>query len=411
MTAADVPSIAGLPRQLAQLDAAQPAYATRFVELLLQAAAAASASDVHLQPTAAGLKIRWRLDGVLQLVGEFPRGSATDVVTRLKVLAELLTYRQDIPQEGRIRQRQAAVEMRVSTFPTLHGERAVVRLFAAGEQFARVADLGFPAEIAERLRQLLVETSGAVLFTGPAGSGKTTSVYACLREIAACSQGRRSIVTIEDPIETPLDGVSQSQVNPAAGFDLVTGLKSLLRQDPEVIVVGEVRDPDTAATVFQASLTGHLVLSTFHAGSAAEATQRLADMGIEPYPLRAGLLAVLNQRLLRRLCECAAAVERPDDFLGLPVTMAKSEVGCAACLNSGYRGRMPIVELLEASQDAVGRAIFSRADAAEFARLARESGMIDRSQRAIAAVSAGETSPAEVRRVLGFADGFAASIG
>ena len=195
--------------------------------------------------------------------------------------------------------------MRVSTFPTLHGERAVVRLFAAEDRYLYLADLGLPAEIETALHRHVHETSGAILLTGPAGSGKTTTAYACLREIVRSSQGRRSIVTLEDPIEMALPGVSQSQVQPAAGFTLATGLRSLMRQDPEVILVGEIRDAETVQTVFQAALTGHLVISTFHAGSAAGAISRLLDMGIEPYLLTSGLRAVLHQRLVRRLCECA----------------------------------------------------------------------------------------------------------
>ena len=250
--------------------------------------------------------MRWRLDGVLQPIGVFPRGDAADVVSRLKVLAQLLTYHSDRPQEGRIRDKPGEIEMRVSTFPTLHGERAVIRLFASQQRFQYLEDLGLPPEIDAALRKLLRETSGALIISGPAGSGKTTTAYACLREFVRTSEGGRSVVSIEDPIEVAVDGVAQSQVNPQAGFNLATGLRSLMRQDPEVILVGEIRDREAAETVFQAALTGHVVLTTFHAGSAAVAISRLIDMGIEPYLLRSGTLAILNQRLVRRLCPCAA---------------------------------------------------------------------------------------------------------
>src|SRR5262245_430910 len=243
-----------LTASLNQLDAGSASYATQFAELLLAAAREAGASDVHLQPTPQGLRVQWRIDGVLLPVGEFPRGKAADVVSRLKVMAELLTYRTDVPQEGRIRREgergregegESDVEMRVSTFPTLHGERAVVRLFAGESRYLQVPDLGLPEKIEATLSQLLNETSGALLLTGPAGSGKTTTAYACLRDIVRSSARRRSVVTLEDPIEVAIVNVSQSQVQPAAGFTLATGLRSLMRQDPEVILVGEIRDTET----------------------------------------------------------------------------------------------------------------------------------------------------------------------
>jgi type II secretory ATPase GspE/PulE/Tfp pilus assembly ATPase PilB-like protein len=405
---------ASLPQDLSTrlrgLDAAGHDYATQFVELLLAAARERGTSDVHLQPTPQGLTIRWRIDGVLAPLGSFPRGQAADVVTRLKVLAQLLTYKTDIPQEGRIP--AADCEMRVSTFPTLHGERAVVRIFAAQRQFLQLDDLALPAEIHRSLAELLNETSGAVLITGPAGSGKTTTAYACLRHIARQSEGRRSIVSLEDPIEMALDGVSQSQVNPAAGFDLPTGLRSLMRQDPEVILVGEIRDTQTAAMTFQASLTGHLVVTTFHAGSAASGVARLIDLGIEPYLVRSGARAMLQQRLVRRLCDCAqpaarascqpAAHSTNDPFLGLPIQTARMAVGCQLCSQTGYRGRLVLAEQLPPLEGDLGRAVLARRDAHELARLAAQAGMTTIFQRACQAAEAGLTDPAEIRRVLGF---------
>lgn len=389
-----------LATTLQKLDPRDVTYATQFVERMLAAASGVQASDVHLQPTPAGLEVRWRLDGVLQPVGTFARGENTDVAARLKVLARLLTYRTDIPQEGRIAAGDARTEMRVSTFPSLHGERVVVRLFVAPRELLYVEDLGLPPEIAASLAAALARTSGAVLITGPAGGGKTTTAYACLRHLVRATQGGRSIVTLEDPIEVALDGVSQSQVNPAAGFDLASGLRSLLRQDPEVVLLGEIRDADTAAAVFQASLTGQLVISTFHAGSACEAISRLAEMQIEPYLLRSGLALVLQQRLLRKLCVCARPASELER-LGLGVAEARTAHGCAACQHSGYRGRLVTAEQLPPLAGELAAAVLRHADAGELQKLAVSAGLIPLHQRAIELVEQGLTSPAEVRRVLG----------
>lgn len=390
--------------RLRQLDPADAAYASQFVDRLLTAACQVHASDIHLQPTRSAVDIRWRLDGVLQPLGTFARGETADIVSRLKVLAELLTYRSDIPQEGRIRERHGEVEIRVSTFPTLYGERAVVRLFAARASLLYLEDLGLPEEILESLRRLLAETSGAILISGPAGSGKTTTAYACLRELVRASGGSKALVSLEDPIEVAVEGVSQSQVHPAAGFDLAAGLRSVMRQDPEAILVGEIRDRATAEAVFQAALTGHLVITTFHAGSAAGAISRLSDMGIEPYLLRSGILGILSQRLVRGLCGCAEQAPDEASWLGLPVRQAWRAAGCASCLQTGYHGRRVLAELLLAEPTELGRAILSRNDAPRLEELAVQCGMVTLGQRAAAAVEAGWTSPAEVRRVLGFLD-------
>jgi type II secretory ATPase GspE/PulE/Tfp pilus assembly ATPase PilB-like protein len=390
-----------LTTELHALDPASPAYATRFVEIMLAAARRQGASDVHLQPAPAGLELRWRVDGVLSPLGTFPPGAGANVVARLKVLAELLTYRTDVPQEGRIRTDDASMEVRVSTFPTLHGERAVLRLFNSRLLHRDIEQLGLPADVLGALETLLMETSGALLVVGPAGSGKTTTLYACLEEVIGKSAGARSVMTLEDPIEMAVPGAAQSQVHAAAGFDMATALRSLLRQDPEVIMIGEIRDPATAEVALQASLTGQLVLSSFHAGSAAEAVGRLLDMGIEPYVLRSGLQAVLFQRLVRVLCSCARHTRDPADFLGLPVTSARIPVGCESCDGSGYTGRTIISELLSLAMPGVGEAILSRADVGELEARAQRAGMIDRWARAAAAVEEGITSPREVRRVLG----------
>lgn len=353
------------------------------VDRLLAAAVAAHASDVHLRPSSEGLEISWRLDGVLSALTTWPKAWSTNVVARMKVLAQLLTYRSDLPQEGRLQSATPGVEMRLSTFPTLHGEKAVVRLFVASGQYRLLDDLSLTAELATSLRQILQETAGVFVVSGPAGSGKTTTAYASLREMQRASQGARSIVTLEDPIEAELTGVAQTQVHRPVEFTYPLGLRSLLRQDPDVIFVGEIRDRETAATSFQAGLAGHLVLTTFHAGSAPEALVRLVDLGVEPYLLRAGLRGILCQRLLRQACDCRAT----------------STTGCDNCWHTGYRGRRIIAELL--SPAALRSGTGWSANLSEWQAAAVAMGMIPLEARAAQEIAAGRTTREEVCRVLG----------
>ena len=219
------------------------------------------------------------------------------------------------------------------------------------------------------LDHLLGETSGAIILSGPAGSGKTTTIYACLRELAARTRGERSLATLEDPIEAVVPGVAQAQVNAAAGLTLELGLKSLLRQDPEVIAIGEIRDKATAEIALQAALTGHLILTTFHAGSACEVIGRFLDMGIEPHVVRSGLRVVVAQRLVRRLCDCAVTSSKPDDFLGLPVREARLPRGCDLCRGTGYLGRTVLAELLVPETEELARAVLARSDVHGSSRL------------------------------------------
>lgn len=386
-----------------------PKFVSEWVDRLLEAAVDSHASDIHLNPDAESLQILWRLDGLLVPVARFPKALAANVVARLKVLSELLTYHTEIPQEGRLRHGPADVELRFSTYPTIYGERGVIRLFIGSQQYRFLDDLGLPADLQRQFPDLLRETAGVVLMTGPAGSGKTTTAYAALRALQAEHGSSKSLLTIEDPVEGVLDGVTQAQVNRVAGFDYAVGVRSLMRQDPDGILVGEIRDRETAETVFQAGLTGHLVLSTYHAGSAAEAVSRLSEMGIEPYLLRSGLLGILCQRLVRRLCDCAVWSEDDADKLGLDVSRTRRETGCAACAGSGYSGRMLLAELLVPHSPPLSQAILQRADAGEVRARAIRCGMISLGQRGLEAVESGRTSAREVRRVLGFRPWEAAS--
>lgn len=390
--------------QLESLDVTSSSYVIDVVDLILGEAALVDASDIHLVPTAGGLEVFYRIDGVLQLAGNLPRPLMPNVVARIKLLANMVTYRTDIPQEGRIRESEGDVEKRVSTFPTHFGEKVVIRMFGGTSQYQRLEDLGLPDEIRQTLSELLSETSGAILFTGPAGSGKTTTLYTCLRELAAASRGGRSLMTLEDPIEMLVPGVAQAQINQAAGLDLAVGLRSMMRQDPEVIGVGEIRDLATAEVAFQASLTGHLLLCTFHAGSAAGVIGRLTEMGIEPYVVISGVRAIVSQRLVRRLCTCAREADHPDELLGLEVPTARVTAGCPRCRGTGYRGRVMLAEILIPHHQRIRRAIRAHADIVRLEAMALRSGMVSLSERARRAVQAGHTDPAEFRRVLGISN-------
>lgn len=387
-----LPRLQDLQTQLDALAAAGPERTTRLVDLILADAVRRSASDVHFEPTHRAVEIRYRLDGVLHPVAALSRELAPNVVARLKVLAELLTYRVDIPQEGGIREAvgRFGADLRVSTFPTIHGEKVVVRVFESAGQALDLEQLGLAPDLLAGLTDLLRERDGAVLLTGPSGSGKTTTIYACLRYLVPAQGGGRHIVTIEDPVEQVIEGVSQSQVRPGTEFDFARGLRSLLRQDPEVIMIGEVRDRDTAEIAVQAALTGHLVFSTLHAGSACGVVSRLLDMGIEPYLLTSALKGVLNQRLLRRLCDAC----RRDSGAGW------TAAGCARCAGTGYRGRVLVAELLRLDA-ALRQAILDRSDTSALEAAAVHSNRQTIGTAADRAVAAGLTTAHEVERVFG----------
>lgn len=358
-----------LQQELADFRLGGEKYAVHVVELLLKLALARRASDLHLLPdeSRSRLVVHFRIDGVLEPAGEIP--GAVNIISRLKVLANLLTYRTDVPQEGRVKAPTTQEEIRISTFPTLHGEKAVVRLFVGSGEFRHLRDLGYPPEIQGELEFILQRTSGLLLACGPSGSGKTTTLYACLRQIQQDTANLKSICTLEDPVEAIVAGVSQSLIKPETEFNYQRGLVSLMRQDPDVIMVGEIRDRETAEIVFQASLTGHLVLSTFHAGTTADALGRLAEMSIEPYILRSGLTALLAQRLLRKACACQ--VTSKNHVFG----NVQKPTACIECRQTGYLGRIVAAELLKIDSPEITNAILHRRDVPTIAKCARDGGM------------------------------------
>jgi len=274
-------------------------YGIKVTDRLLSLAAEHCASDLHLDSLADGCIVRIRTKGKLSLVAEIPAGQNSQVIARIKSLAGLLTYRCDVPQEGRIALASGS-DARVCTLPTLYGERLVVRFSVSQTEQWQLDDLGLPTDVLERLTQSLDAATGVVLITGPAGSGKTTTAYAALQKLSqAAAADRRCLISLEDPIEQVIGGVAQSQIQPSVGFDWSSGLKAMLRQDPEVMLIGEIRDEATAKIVFQAATTGQLVVSTMHARSAADAVGRLLEMDIPKHQILASLLLLLNQRLIR----------------------------------------------------------------------------------------------------------------
>ena len=377
-----------------------PDHVVELADAVIAAAMQSRASDLHIVPTGDAWSISLRIDGVMHHAGTLSREVGQRLIVRLKVMAQLLTYRTELPQEGRIHADSDRLEMRLSSFPTLHGEKAVIRLFDADARRARLDGLDLKPERVERLRETLSSTAGALIIAGPAGSGKTTTAYACLREILDKSQGGRSLVSMEDPVEVAVTGVAQSQVNAAASFEMAGGLKALLRQDPDVILVGEIRDRETSEVVFQASLTGHLVLSTFHAGSAAQAVSRLFDMDVEPYLLRSGLLGVLSLRLVRSLCECRSAVDDEVSLWSRELKQAWKAAGCSICQGTGYVGRIPASEFMLPSKFAQSEQIIAKQDSATIEQRAVEQGFVTQVDRVLELVEQGQTSPAEAVRVL-----------
>jgi general secretion pathway protein E len=387
-------------------DLASEAPVIRLVNQLIARAVETRASDVHIEPFEDRLRVRYRYDGVLHEV-EAPLGQhQAAVISRVKIMSRLDIAERRLPQDGRIRLtvRGHEIDLRVSTVPSLHGESVVLRVLDRTAVELDYVKLGFSDDIEEGLRHALNLPNGMVLVTGPTGSGKTTTLYAGLLQLNSVA---RKIVTVEDPIEYQLAGINQIQVKPQIGLTFATLLRSILRQDPDVIMIGEIRDLDTAEIAVQAALTGHLVLSTLHTNSAAATVTRLRDMGLEDYLLTATLKAVLAQRLVRRLCaRCKIPSPAPAQLIqrfglarlagGGSIVLHRS-VGCPECRGTGFRGRLAIGELLVPSP-AIDRLIFARADHAAIERAAIDDGMRPMLDSGLLAVIAGETTLEEVLR-------------
>jgi len=386
-------------------DMAFEAPVVRLVNLLLEGALAADASDIHIEPFEDSLRVRYRVDGLLYDQEAPPRRLQAALTSRIKIMAEMNIAERRLPQDGRIRVTAAGgrrVDIRVSTVPTIHGESIVMRLLDRSSVFLPFDRLGFAPAAARGFETLIHRPHGIVLVTGPTGSGKTTTLYAALDKI---NRPDLKIITVEDPVEYQLKGINQIPVRPKIGLSFASGLRHIVRQDPDVIMVGEIRDLETAEIAIQAALTGHLVFSTLHTNDAPGAVTRLQDMGCEPYLVSSVLSGVLAQRLVRRVCQACRAPDHPDPatLLALGVTdVAGVELfhgkGCDDCRGTGYRGRTGIYELFRITEEARSLVV-RKAPAGEIRRLAVAQGMVTLREDAWAKACAGLTTVEEILRV------------
>lgn len=364
------------------------------------------ASDIHIEPQEKTLRVRFRIDGMLREIGSFPRDIHPAIIARIKIISEMDIAEKRIPQDGRIKVREAGrdVDVRVSTLPTIMGEKVVMRLLDQKAVILDINKLGFSSKNQAIYHNLYSQSYGMILVTGPTGSGKTTTLYSTL---LAVNSPAKNIITLEDPVEYRLPGINQVQVNPKTGLTFASGLRSVLRQDPNVVLVGEIRDGETADIAIRASLTGHVVFSTLHTNDAAGTITRLLDMDVEPFLVASSVLGVIAQRLVRVLCaDCkekyqptAESIERV--FLGVapdkPLTLYRS-TGCSRCNNQGYRGRMAIHEVLTITPQ-IRAAINRKASSEEISSIAIQQGMDTMRQDGIQKALAGLTDIREVMRV------------
>jgi general secretion pathway protein E len=370
------------------LEASNDAPIIRMLNALLTQAAKDGASDIHIEPYERSSSVRFRVDGTLREVVQPNKALHAALISRLKIMAELDISEKRLPQDGRISLRIGgrAIDVRVSTLPSAHGERAVLRLLDKGEQKFSLESLGMDGEVLEQFNRLVQQPHGIVLVTGPTGSGKTTTLYASLTRLDTRTS---NVLTVEDPVEYELPGIGQTQVNPKIDLTFAKALRAILRQDPDVVMIGEIRDFETAQIAIQASLTGHLVLATVHTNDAPSTVNRLIDMGVEPFLLSSSLLGVLAQRLVRKLCEYC---KREDEH------HRWHPVGCEHCVSSGYKGRTGVYELLVVD-DAIQGLIHGRASEQDLIKAAVANGMRSMREDGERLVSEGVTSLEEVVRV------------
>ena len=370
------------------------------VDAVLREAVRRRASDIHLEPVNGQYRLRYRIDGTFITVGRYPLELGSRLIARLKVMSRLQVYKVSTPQEGRIHLDGAnELDLRTSFFPTINGEKTVIRIFSFAKEHLSLEALGFAPTVLAQLRQLLAANQGNVFVVGPAGVGKTTSLYACIKEIHDASVNPRSISTIEDPVENNLGFVAQTEINSAVGLTFAAALRSLLRQDPEVIMVGEIRDPETASIAVQAGLTGHLVLSTLHTDRAVSVFARLMDLECSLPLLLASVAGILSQRLMRRLCTaCREEYAYPEELVtryslaGHTLYRAR---GCEQCLSTGYSGRIAVGELLVMTRE-VKRALRVQVASEDLEDLAAREGFVPMREAARRLVGEGLTSLEEM---------------
>jgi type IV pilus assembly protein PilB len=385
---------------------AEEAPVVRMVNAVIAEAISQRASDVHLEPTSERLRVRYRVDGVLHDATDAPLAAHRPIISRLKIMAGMDIAKTRLPQDGRFSAKcnDRSIDVRMATLPTAWGEAAVLRLLDKSSGVLRLDALGFHPEELERYRAAFTVTQGAVITSGPTGSGKTSTLYATLVEIG---RPETSIIAVEDPVEYRIEGIKQIQVASRAGLTFPLALRSILRSDPDVILVGEIRDLETARLAAEAALTGHLVFSTIHTTSAAAVPLRLIDMGVEPFLVTSAVTAVVGQRLIRRLCPECAVPHEPDratrSALGLPDELIdagtlRRAVGCSHCGGSGYRGRTGIYEIMVMTPE-ICRLVNAGADRRDIERWAVSEGMDTLRMAALRRVAEGTVSIAEVMRV------------
>ena len=386
------------------LDNAARAPVIKLVNLILFEAVKANASDIHVQPHEDRLVVRLRIDGVLYDVYTLPKNLQEEVISRIKVMGRMNIAEKRLAQDGRATAQigDRVIDLRIATLPTSYGERVVIRLLDKSARLYDLSELGMDPKTLSTFEQLITIEHGLILVTGPTGSGKSTTLYSALNRINA---KEKNILTLEDPIEYQLEGISQTQVSDKKGMTFVSGLRRVLRQDPDIIMVGEIRDLETATMAIQSSLTGHLVFSTLHTNDAASAVTRMLDLGIEPYLVASSLVGVLAQRLVRRVCLDCAQPYRPHpselEWLGVEraaTSRMRRGAGCAACRNTSYRGRLGTFELLVLNDD-IRRLIQARATATEIKEAALQSGTRTLRDDGIEKILAGITTISEVERV------------